>query len=69
MEKQNLTVLSEFILKGITDRPEMQAPLFGLLFIIYLISAVGNLGIIIITNVGSRLCIPMYFFSQTSGFH
>uniref|UniRef100_UPI0024005F1A olfactory receptor family 8 subfamily K member 36, pseudogene 1 n=1 Tax=Mus musculus TaxID=10090 RepID=UPI0024005F1A len=68
MEKQNLTVLSEFILKGITDRPELQAPLFGLLFIIYLISAVGNLGIIIITNVDSRLCTPMYFFLKHLAF-
>nr|AAL61170.1 olfactory receptor MOR191-1 [Mus musculus] len=68
MEKQNLTVLSEFILKGITDRPELQAPLFGLLFIIYLISAVGNLGIIIITNVDSRLHTPMYFFLKHLAF-
>ncbi|XP_021049581.1 olfactory receptor 8K3-like [Mus pahari] len=68
MEKQNLTVLSEFILKGITDRPELQVPLFGLLFIIYLISAVGNLGIIIITNVDSRLHTPMYFFLKHLAF-
>ncbi|XP_049747520.1 olfactory receptor 8K3-like [Elephas maximus indicus] len=62
MDKHNLTALNEFILTGITDRPELQAPLFGLLLIIYMISVVGNLGIIILTKIGSRLQTPMYFF-------
>ncbi|XP_005065093.1 olfactory receptor 8K3-like [Mesocricetus auratus] len=62
MENTNLTVLNEFILKGITDLPELQTPLFGLLLIIYLISSMGNLGIIILTKVDSRLQTPMYFF-------
>nr|XP_021485629.1 olfactory receptor 8K3-like [Meriones unguiculatus] len=68
MEKQNLTVLTQFILKGITDVPELQAPLFGMLFLIYLISAVGNLGIIILTNLDSRLQTPMYFFLRHLAF-
>ncbi|XP_030188815.1 olfactory receptor 8K3-like [Lynx canadensis] len=62
MEKHNLTGLNEFILMGITDRPELQAPLFGLFFIIYMISVVGNLGMIILTKMDSRLQTPMYFF-------
>ncbi|XP_059115271.1 olfactory receptor 8K3-like [Peromyscus eremicus] len=62
MEKGNLTVLTEFILKGITGRPELQTPLFVLLLIIYLISAVGNVGILLLTKVDSRLQTPMYFF-------
>uniref|UniRef100_G3TUV7 Olfactory receptor n=1 Tax=Loxodonta africana TaxID=9785 RepID=G3TUV7_LOXAF len=62
MDKHNLTVLSEFTLMGITDRPELQAPLFGLFLIIYMISVVGNLGIIILTKMDSRLQTPMYFF-------
>ncbi|XP_049747458.1 olfactory receptor 8K3-like [Elephas maximus indicus] len=62
MDKHNLTVLNEFILTGITERPELQAPLFGLFLIIYLISVVGNLGIIILTKMDSRLQTPMYFF-------
>ncbi|XP_034351658.1 olfactory receptor 8K3-like [Arvicanthis niloticus] len=62
MEKQNLTVMNEFILVGITDRPELQAPLFGLFFIIYLTSLMGNMGMIILTIVDSRLQTPMYFF-------
>ncbi|XP_003423248.2 olfactory receptor 8K3-like [Loxodonta africana] len=62
MEKHNLTVLNEFILTGITDRPELQAPLFGLFLIVYMISVVGNVGIIILTKIDSKLQTPMYFF-------
>ena len=55
-------MVTEFILMGITERPELQAPLFGLFLIIYLITLVGNLGMIILTMVDSRLQTPMYFF-------
>ncbi|XP_042532085.1 olfactory receptor 8K3-like [Dipodomys spectabilis] len=61
MEKRNLTVVTEFILMGITDRPELQAPLFVLFLLIYVVSVVGNLGMIILTTVDSRLQTPMYF--------
>ncbi|XP_021011383.1 olfactory receptor 8K3-like [Mus caroli] len=62
MEKYNLTMVTEFILVGITYYPEFQVPLFGLFLIIYLTSLVGNLGMIILTMVDSRLQTPMYFF-------
>ncbi|XP_059115256.1 olfactory receptor 8K3-like [Peromyscus eremicus] len=62
MGKDNLTVVTEFILMGITDHTELQAPLFGLFLIIYLISLMGNLGMIILTTVDARLQTPMYFF-------
>uniref|UniRef100_A0A8D1BQN3 Olfactory receptor n=1 Tax=Sus scrofa TaxID=9823 RepID=A0A8D1BQN3_PIG len=62
MEKHNQTVMSEFILMGITDHPELQAPLFGLFLLIYMISVVGNLGMVILTKVDARLQTPMYFF-------
>ncbi|XP_045872529.1 olfactory receptor 8K3-like [Meles meles] len=68
MEKHNLTVLNEFILMGITHRPDLQFPLFGLFLIIYLISVVGNLGMIILTEVDSRLQTPMYFFLKHLAF-
>ncbi|XP_004875407.1 olfactory receptor 8K3 [Heterocephalus glaber] len=62
MEGSNLTAVTEFILLGITDRPELQAPLFLLFLIIYLTSLLGNLGMIILTQVDPRLQTPMYFF-------
>ncbi|KAK7795259.1 hypothetical protein U0070_012469, partial [Myodes glareolus] len=49
-----ILVVTEFILMGITDHPELQAPLFRLFLDIYLISLVGNLGMIILTMVDSR---------------
>ncbi|XP_059014905.1 olfactory receptor 8K3-like [Mustela lutreola] len=68
MEKHNWTVLNEFILMGITHRHDLQAPLFGLFLIIYLVSVVGNLGMIILTKVDSRLQTPMYFFLKHLAF-
>ncbi|XP_055990420.1 olfactory receptor 8K3-like [Sorex fumeus] len=68
MEKYNLTMLDEFILMGITDRPELQAPLFGIFLIFYMISVVGNLGLIILTKIDSKLQTPMYFFLRHLSF-
>ena len=53
---------------GITDHPELQAPLFGLFLIIYVISVVGNLGMIILTKMDSKLQTPMYFFLRHLAF-
>ncbi|XP_012884499.1 PREDICTED: olfactory receptor 8K3-like [Dipodomys ordii] len=68
METRNLTVLREFILMGVTDRPELQAPLFTLFLLIYVVSVVGNLGMIVLTMVDSRLQTPMYFFLRHLAF-
>ncbi|KAM6159130.1 olfactory receptor 8K5-like isoform 2-T2 [Rhynchocyon petersi] len=70
MDKHNLTVVSEFILMGITDRPDLQGPLFGFFLIVYMISVVvvGNLGLILLTKVDSRLHTPMYFFIRHLAF-
>ncbi|XP_037659007.1 olfactory receptor 8K3-like [Choloepus didactylus] len=68
MDRQNRTVQNEFTLTGITDHPELQAPFLGLFLIIYLISVVGNLGMIILTKMDSRLQTPMYFFLRHLAF-
>ena len=62
MATGNLTHVTEFILMGVSDRPELQVPLFFLFLVIYLLTAAGNLGIITLTSVDSRLQTPMYFF-------
>ncbi|XP_059567140.1 olfactory receptor 5B3-like [Myotis daubentonii] len=59
---ENNTEVTEFILLGLTNVPELQVPLFIMFTVIYLISVVGNLGIIILILVDFRLHIPMYFF-------
>ncbi|XP_045412733.1 olfactory receptor 8K5-like [Lemur catta] len=68
MGQRNLTALTEFILTGVTRRPELQLPLFGVFFIIYMITVVGNLGMIILTELDSRLHTPMYFFIRHLAF-
>ncbi|XP_005408016.1 PREDICTED: olfactory receptor 8K5-like isoform X2 [Chinchilla lanigera] len=62
MDKHNPTTLAEFILMGITDLPELQVPLFAIFLIVYMISVVGNLGMIVLTQLDSHLHTPMYFF-------
>ncbi|XP_007519591.2 olfactory receptor 8K3-like isoform X2 [Erinaceus europaeus] len=68
MGTHNVTELKEFILLGITDRPELQTPFFVLFLIIYMISLLGNLGLIILTNIDSKLQTPMYFFLRHLAF-
>uniref|UniRef100_F7F6I6 Olfactory receptor n=2 Tax=Ornithorhynchus anatinus TaxID=9258 RepID=F7F6I6_ORNAN len=68
MAEKNLSYVTEFVLSGISNHPEWQIPLFLVFLIIYLITAIGNLGIITITNIDSRLKAPMYFFLRHLAF-
>ncbi|KAM3912216.1 olfactory receptor 5B12-like [Leptodactylus fuscus] len=60
--KQNQTIITYFILKGISDVPELQAPIFVLVLLIYLIVLVGNLSLLLLVCLDSHLHTPMYFF-------
>ncbi|XP_055456487.1 olfactory receptor 8K1-like [Psammomys obesus] len=65
MEKLNHTAraeVTEFILLGLTNRPGFKAPLLGIFLIIYLVTLMGNLGMVILTHLDSKLHTPMYFF-------
>ncbi|XP_061227707.1 olfactory receptor 5AP2-like [Neopsephotus bourkii] len=57
----NLTQI-KFILLGITDRPHVQTPLFVLFLLIYIVTFVGNIGIVTLVRVSPSLHTPMYFF-------
>ncbi|XP_074087870.1 olfactory receptor 5J3-like [Macrotis lagotis] len=54
--------VKEFFLVGLTEIPELQVPLFLLFFFIYMITLVGNWGMIIIIWCNVQLHTPMYFF-------
>ena len=54
--------VTEFILMGVSDHPELQIPFFCVFLIIYGLTLAGNLGIVILTSVDSQLQTPMYFF-------
>nr|XP_053767215.1 olfactory receptor 7D4-like [Desmodus rotundus] len=62
MEPGNGTQISEFLLLGFSDKPELQPILFGLFLSMYLITVLGNLLIILAVSSDSHLHTPMYFF-------
>ena len=62
MPLSNDTTLREFILLGLTDRPELQPLLFVLFLVLYLVTLFGNLGMMVLIRLDSRLHTPMYFF-------
>ncbi|XP_025121657.2 olfactory receptor 8J1-like [Bubalus bubalis] len=64
MAHGNFTQVTEFILTGVSERPDLQIPLFFVFLIIYGLTMTGNLSIITLTSVDSHLQTPMYFFLQ-----
>ena len=62
MAPGNNSFVTEFILLGLTDRPDLQLPLFFLFLGIYMVTVLGNLGLIILIALNSHLHTPMYFF-------
>ncbi|XP_007540084.1 olfactory receptor 1L1 [Erinaceus europaeus] len=68
MRWNNLTRPSEFVLMGLSSRPEDQMPLFALFLAIYLVILMGNLIIILVIYSDNRLQTPMYFFLRVLSF-
>ncbi|XP_006091986.1 olfactory receptor 8J1-like [Myotis lucifugus] len=62
MAPENFTWVIEFILTGVSGSPDLQIPLFFVFLVIYGLTLAGNLSIITLTSVDSRLQTPMYFF-------
>uniref|UniRef100_A0A8C6WCH0 Olfactory receptor n=1 Tax=Nannospalax galili TaxID=1026970 RepID=A0A8C6WCH0_NANGA len=62
MAKNNLTTVTRFILVGFTDHPSWEIPLFLVFLSFYLVTILGNLGMIILIQVDVQLHTPMYFF-------
>ncbi|KAM9672018.1 olfactory receptor 9S13-like [Trichechus inunguis] len=59
---KNYSELTEFILLGFKTSPELQILLFLVFLLIYPVIVVGNISMIVVIKVDSRLHTPMYFF-------
>ncbi|KAM4641686.1 olfactory receptor 6C1-like [Discoglossus pictus] len=58
----NPTNQTYFIIKGISDVPEFQAPIFILVLLMYLTTLGGNMTILVLVCLEPKLHSPMYFF-------
>ncbi|XP_072483758.1 olfactory receptor 5L1-like [Notamacropus eugenii] len=67
-EGENCTAVTEFMLLGFSDHPELRIFLFLIFLVIYAITVLGNLGIIILIKLSHRLQTPMYFFLSHMSF-
>ncbi|XP_072476833.1 olfactory receptor 5D13-like [Notamacropus eugenii] len=65
-KNQSTTVV--FILLGFSEYPELQVPLFLLFLTIYVVSVVGNMGMIVVIMINLKLHTPMYFFLKHLSF-
>ncbi|NXE28552.1 O5AS1 protein, partial [Ardeotis kori] len=68
MPEENRTTLTEFILLGFTNRPEVEVALFGLFLLIYATTLVGNVGLIVLVQLNACLHTPMYYFLSNLSF-
>ncbi|VFV38873.1 olfactory receptor 1019-like [Lynx pardinus] len=59
---ENSSMVTDFILLGLTDNPQLGVLLFGVLLIVYTVTVLGNLGLVILIRVSPCLHTPMYFF-------
>ncbi|XP_041513525.1 olfactory receptor 143-like [Microtus oregoni] len=62
MAMKNDSSVTEFILTGLTDQPELQLPLFILFLVNHTVTVVGNLSLMSLILLNSNLQTPMYFF-------
>ncbi|ELK06637.1 Olfactory receptor 1J2 [Pteropus alecto] len=62
MRRENQSSVSGFLLLGLPIRPEQQGVFFALFLGMYLTTVLGNLLIILLIRLDSRLHTPMYFF-------
>ncbi|XP_057585560.1 olfactory receptor 9G4-like [Hippopotamus amphibius kiboko] len=62
MEVGNHTILTEFILVGLSADPQWRLILFGVFLMLYLITLSGNMALVILIHIDIHLHTPMYFF-------
>uniref|UniRef100_A0A8C2LHJ9 Olfactory receptor n=1 Tax=Cricetulus griseus TaxID=10029 RepID=A0A8C2LHJ9_CRIGR len=68
MEEDNTSTVTQFLLLGFSDLPNLQGFLFGMFSTMYLIIIIGNNFIIMIIRIDPALQKPMYFFLANFSF-
>ncbi|XP_030043950.1 olfactory receptor 24-like [Microcaecilia unicolor] len=59
---RNHSNVTEFLIMGFSEFPELQLPLFTLFLLLYLMAVLGNIIVICIVYADRHLHAPMYFF-------
>ncbi|NXS56565.1 O1052 protein, partial [Brachypteracias leptosomus] len=62
MAQGNHTRVTHFILLGLASDPKLQTPLFIIFLLLYLLTLMGNLGLVALIRTSPQLYTPMYFF-------
>ncbi|XP_001516617.3 olfactory receptor 6C74-like [Ornithorhynchus anatinus] len=65
---RNHTPVTDFILLGLTDDPNLQAVILLYMSVTYILSVTGNFTIVTLTLMDSSLRTPMYFFLRCFSF-
>ncbi|ELV12952.1 olfactory receptor 8D4 [Tupaia chinensis] len=68
MGVRNHSAVTEFLLSGLMEQPELQLPLFCLFLGIYMVTTVGHLGMISLISLSLQLHTPMYYFLSSLSF-
>ncbi|XP_052017476.1 olfactory receptor 8S1-like [Apodemus sylvaticus] len=68
MAWSNHSVITEFVLTGLSDDPLIQALLFALFLGLYILTVMGNLLLLLLITADSHLHTPMYFFLSNLSF-
>ncbi|XP_004641581.2 olfactory receptor 50-like isoform X2 [Octodon degus] len=68
MRRGNQSSASEFVLLGLPIQKEEQGMYYALFLVMYLTTVLGNLLIILLIRLDSRLHTPMYFFLSNLAF-
>ncbi|XP_001138221.3 olfactory receptor 10G8 [Pan troglodytes] len=64
----NASLVTAFILMGLPHAPVLDAPLFGVFLVAYVLTVLGNLLILLVIRVDSHLHTPMYYFLTNLSF-
>ncbi|XP_053575900.1 olfactory receptor 5V1-like [Bombina bombina] len=68
IEYGNRTIVSSFILLGLSDSPYLQAIYFLIFLVMYIITLSGNILLIVVVRIDIQMHTPMYFLLSNLSF-